>query len=71
MKSHMHPTQPVAECRWSVPACHPSLTSDDDYTFDDYWLCERTSVALPVTQADCTECPYWSPETASVRARRR
>ncbi len=51
MKSRVHPTQAVAECRWSVPAFHPSLMSDDDDTFEGYWLCERTSLALPVTQA--------------------
>ena len=68
MKSRVHPTQAVAECRWSVPAFHPSLMSDADDTFEGYWLCERTSLALPVTQADCTKCPYWSSELASVRA---
>ena len=70
MKPLVHPAQPVGECRWSVPACRASLMSDDDGTFENYWLCERTSVGRPVTQADCNACLYWSPETASVRARK-
>ena len=70
MKSHVHATQPVGECRWAVPACRASLMSDDGDTFENYWQCERTSVALPVTQADCGACPYWSPEMASVNARK-
>ena len=65
------PSQPIAECLWSVPAFRPSLTSNGDYAFDDYWLCERTPVAVRVTQADCDRCSHWSSETVLVRARRR
>jgi hypothetical protein len=45
------PFQPIAECLWSVPAFRPSLMSNDDYEFDSYWLCERTTAAVRVTQA--------------------
>jgi hypothetical protein len=64
-------SQPIAECRWSVPARRPSLTSDDDRALESYWLCERTAVAVPVTQADCNRCRHWSREEVLVRARGR
>lgn len=54
-------SRPIAECRWSVPAVRPSLKSNED-AFEGYWLCERTTLAAPVTQADCDRCRYWSPE---------
>jgi hypothetical protein len=64
-------SHPTAECRWSVPAYRPSLMSDDDNAFESYWLCERTSVAVPVPQTDCDRCTHWSPERIVVKARRR
>jgi hypothetical protein len=65
------PFQPIAECLWSVPAFRPSLMSNDDYEFDSYWLCERTTLAVRVTQADCNGCSHWSSEKVLVRARGR
>ena len=63
------PVQPVAECRWSVPAYRPLLTNGDT-TFESYWVCERTATPRPVTQSECSECAYWTPETVYVRARK-
>lgn len=65
------PSRPVDACRWSVPAFRPSLLSNDDDAFERYWLCERTKAAVPVTQADCTECRYWTPEPAPLKLRKR
>ena len=49
MKSRAHPTEAVAERRWSVPAFHPSLMSDDDAQAAEVTGCASgTSVALPV-----------------------
>jgi hypothetical protein len=62
-------SQPVAECRWSVPEFR--VMSDDDHAFEGYWACERTGVAVPVRQADCSRCRHWSREEVPVRARRR
>jgi hypothetical protein len=62
---------PTAECRWSVPAYRLNPMSDDDKAFERYWLCERTSVAVPVTQTDCNRCRHWSPERIPVKAPRR
>ena len=65
-------SQPIAECRWSVPAIRPNPMPDDvDNAFERYWLCERPAVAVPVTQADCNRCRHWSREEVLVRARRR
>jgi hypothetical protein len=64
-------SQPIAECRWSVPAFRPSLMSNDDDAFERYWLCERPAVAVPVTQADCNRCRHWSRDEVLVRARSR
>jgi len=69
MTPHALPAQPVAECRWSVPACRP-ISSDGNNAFENYWLCERTYTPRPVTQTDCTTCGYWIPETVCVRARK-
>ena len=64
--------QPIAECRWSVPAIRPNPMPDDvDNAFECYWLCERTTLSVPVTQADCTRCRHWSPEDIPVKAHRR
>ena len=64
-------SQPIAECCWSVPAFRPSLRSNHDDGFERYWLCERTAVAVPVTQADCNRCRHWSREEVRVKARGR
>jgi hypothetical protein len=61
------PYHPVDQCRWSVPAFRPSLLSDDDDAFVRYWVCERTMMALPVSQEDCANCQHWSPERAARR----
>ena len=66
-----HTPHPTAECRWSVPAYRPSPMSDDDKAFERYWLCERTSVAFPVTQTDCNRCRHWSPERIPMKVRGR
>ena len=62
---------PISGCRWSVPAFRPDLLANDDDAFERYWLCERTKAAVPVTQADCTECRYWSPEWPLAKRRTR
>jgi hypothetical protein len=64
-------SHPIAECRWSVPAFRSSLMSDDEHAFERYWLCERATVAVPVTQADCDRCNHWFSEKGVVSSRGR
>ena len=70
MTPRVHHSQPLAECRWSEPASRPGLTSDDE-AVGRYWLCERTNRPVPVTQADCGKCAYWSLESPSATQPRR
>lgn len=53
-------TQPTEKCRWSVPAFRRSLMSNADDEFERFWLCERTGMPFPVTQAECNKCEHWS-----------
>ncbi len=69
MTPHALPEQPVAECRWSVPACRPILMNGGE-AFESYWICERTFTPRLVSQTDCSVCAYRSPETVCVRARK-
>lgn len=63
-------SRPIAECRWSVPAFRPDWKSDDD-ALERYWLCDRTALAIPVTQTACDRCRYWSREGAGGATLRR
>jgi len=59
--------QPIADCRWSEPPYRPSPASDDDAALEREWVCERNTVPVRVTQADCSHCVYWSREAPSSR----
>src|SRR5262245_39808527 len=50
--------QRIEDCRWSQPACWRNPFDDEE--IESGWTCERTGIAIPVTQADCDECPHWS-----------
>ena len=63
-------TRRTEECRWSLPGCRLNAMSDDD-EFESLWLCERTSVAVPVTPAECADCVHWSPDRERSRDMRR
>jgi hypothetical protein len=60
-------SQPIAECRWSEPAYRLDPTSDDDDVIEREWVCERNTVPVRVTQADCSDCVFWSREAPASR----